>query len=108
MPRWRTPICSPADRSGRATPPSPGRRRWWSAAAIWSTWAPATTYGSDIPGVDIPEIPPLIQIEALLTRRRPGHPEDLPQVARQRIGLYDALRGYTINGAYQPCRWCSP
>lgn len=59
------------------------------------------TYGSDIPGVDIPEIPPLIQIEALLTRRRPGHPEDLPLVARQRIGLYDALRGYTINGAYQ-------
>ena len=59
------------------------------------------TYGSDIPGVDIPEIPPLIQIEALLTRRRPGHPDDMPLVARQRIGLHDALRGYTANGAYQ-------
>jgi predicted amidohydrolase YtcJ len=59
------------------------------------------TYGSDIPGVDIPEIPPLIQIEALLTRQRPGHPDDLPLVARQRIGLHDALRGYTANGAYQ-------
>lgn len=59
------------------------------------------TYGSDIPGVDIPEIPPLIQIEALLTRQRPGHPEDVPLVARQRIGLHDALRGYTANGAYQ-------
>jgi len=59
------------------------------------------TYGSDIPGVDIPEIPPLIQIEALLTRQRPGYPDDVPLVARQRIGLHDALRGYTINGAYQ-------
>ena len=59
------------------------------------------TYGSDIPGVDIPEIPPLIQIEALVTRCRPGHPEDMPLVARQRIGLHDALRGYTANGAYQ-------
>ena len=59
------------------------------------------TYGSDIPGVDIPEIPPLIQIEALLTRQRPGHPDDIPLVPRQRIGLHDALRGYTVNGAYQ-------
>lgn len=59
------------------------------------------TYGSDIPGVDIPEIPPLIQIEALLTRKRPGHPDDVPLVPRQRIGLHDALRGYTVNGAYQ-------
>ena len=59
------------------------------------------TYGSDIPGVDIPEIPPLIQIESLLTRRRPGHPEDRPLAEHQRIGLVDALRGYTINGARQ-------
>lgn len=59
------------------------------------------TYGSDIPGVDIPEIPPLIQIEALVTRKRPGHPADEPLVPRQRIGLHDALRGYTANGAYQ-------
>lgn len=59
------------------------------------------TYGSDIPGVDIPEIPPLIQIEALVTRKRPGYPDDEPLVPRQRIGLHDALRGYTANGAYQ-------
>ena len=59
------------------------------------------TYGSDIPGVDIPEIPPLIQIEALVTRKRPGHPDDEPLVPRQRIGLHDALRGYTANGAHQ-------
>lgn len=59
------------------------------------------TYGSDIPGVDIPEIPPLIQIGALLTRQRPGYPDDIPLVPRQRIGLHDALRGYTVNGAYQ-------
>ena len=59
------------------------------------------TYGSDIPGVDIPEAAPLIQIEALVTRKRPGHPEDRPLVPRQRIGLHDALRGYTSNGAWQ-------
>jgi len=59
------------------------------------------TYGSDIPGVDIPEIPPLIQIEALVTRKRPGHPDDKPLGERQRIGLHDALVGYTRNGAFQ-------
>lgn len=59
------------------------------------------TYGSDIPGVTIAEIPPLIQLEALLTRQRPGFPDDQPLVERQRIGLHDALRGYTVNGARQ-------
>jgi predicted amidohydrolase YtcJ len=59
------------------------------------------TYGADIPGVQIREIPPLTQIESLLTRKRPGFPHDRALVPRQRIGLHDALRGYTINGAYQ-------
>lgn len=59
------------------------------------------TYGADLPGVDVDEVPPLIQIESLLTRKRPGYPDDAPFVERQRIGLHDALRGYTINGAYQ-------
>ena len=59
------------------------------------------TYGADLPGVNVDEVPPLIQLEALLTRKRPGYPDDEPFVARQCIGLQDALRGYTINGAYQ-------
>lgn len=59
------------------------------------------TYGADIPGVDVAEVPPLLQIESLLTRKRPGFPDDEPLVPRQRIGLHDALRGYTINGAHQ-------
>ena len=59
------------------------------------------TYGADLPGVDVDEVPPLIQIESLLTRKRPGFPDDEPFVPRQRIDLHDALRGYTINGAYQ-------
>ena len=59
------------------------------------------TYGADIPGVDIHEIAPLIQIESLLTRKRPGFPDDRPLGERQCIELHDALRGYTINGAYQ-------
>lgn len=58
------------------------------------------TYGADIPGVQIREIPPLVEIEALLTRQRPGHPRDRALNPDQRIGLHDALRGYTINGAY--------
>jgi predicted amidohydrolase YtcJ len=58
------------------------------------------TYGADIPGVQIREIPPLIQIESLLTRKRPGFPDDRALVPRQPIGVHDALRGYTINGAY--------
>lgn len=53
-----------------------------------------------MPGVDIPEIPSPIQIEALLTRKHPGYPDDVALVPRQRIGLHDALRGYTANGAY--------
>ena len=62
---------------------------------------PPPIKGSDIPGVDIPEIPPLIQIEAAVTRKRPGFPEDEPFVPRQRMSLDDALRAYTINAAYQ-------
>jgi predicted amidohydrolase YtcJ len=59
------------------------------------------TYGSDIPGVRISEIAPLTQIEAAVTRKRPGFPDDRALVPRQRVDLHDALRGYTINGAYQ-------
>ena len=57
------------------------------------------TYGADLPGVDVDEVPPLIQIEAAVTRKRPGFPDDAPFVPRQRVGLADALRAYTINGA---------
>lgn len=59
------------------------------------------TFGADIGGVDIDEVPPLIQISAALTRKRPGHPDDRPMVARQTITLEEAIRAYTINGAYQ-------
>lgn len=59
------------------------------------------TYGADLPGVDVDEVPPLIQIEAAITRKRPGFPDDTPFIERQRVCLEDALRAYTINGAYQ-------
>lgn len=58
------------------------------------------TYGADIPGVQISEIPPLVEIETLLTRKRPGFPQDRALNPDQCIDLHDALRGYTINGAY--------
>jgi predicted amidohydrolase YtcJ len=51
--------------------------------------------------VDVNEIPPLIQIEAALTRKRPGFPADAPFVPRQRMDLDRALRAYTINAAFQ-------
>ena len=57
------------------------------------------TFGADLPGVDVDEIPPLIQIEAAMTRKRPGFPQDEAFVPRQRIGLVDALRAYTVNAA---------
>lgn len=72
----------------------------YAAMGIIANCTPLT-YASDFPGVDIPEIPPLIRIEALVTRTRPGYADGPPLVARQRIGLHDALRGYTANGAYQ-------
>jgi predicted amidohydrolase YtcJ len=59
------------------------------------------TYGADLPGVDVDEVPPLIQIEAAVTRKRPGYPNDRPFVARQCVPLEEALKAYTINGAYQ-------
>jgi hypothetical protein len=59
------------------------------------------TYGTDLPGSQVHEIAPLMQIEAAITRKRPGFPDDRLLVRRQRISLHDALRGYTINGAKQ-------
>jgi predicted amidohydrolase YtcJ len=59
------------------------------------------TYGADCPGVRIEEIPPLTQIEAAVTRRRPGHPEDRAYLPDQRVSVHDAVRAYTANGAYQ-------
>jgi predicted amidohydrolase YtcJ len=59
------------------------------------------TYGADIPGVDLPEIAPLIQIEAAVTRKRPGFPDDLPLVPRQRVTVAEAIKNATWNGAYQ-------
>lgn len=59
------------------------------------------TFGADLPGVDLLEVPPLIQIEAAMTRKRPGYPQEEAFVPRQRMGLQDALRAYTVNAAYQ-------
>jgi hypothetical protein len=59
------------------------------------------TYGADIPGVQIHEIAPLMNIEAAITRRRPGFPQDRALIPRQGVDLMDALRAYTINAAYQ-------
>ena len=41
------------------------------------------------------------QIEAAVTRRRPGHPEDRAYLPDQRVSVHDAVRAYTANGAYQ-------
>lgn len=67
---------------------------------IYRTGA-TVTFGADIGGVDIDEVPPLFQIAAAVTRKRPGRPDDRPMVERQRITLEQAVRAYTINGAYQ-------
>jgi len=59
------------------------------------------TIGADLGGVDITEIGPLLHLESAVTRQRPGHPKDKIMVERQRMSLADALKAYTINGAYQ-------
>lgn len=59
------------------------------------------TFGADLPGVDVAEVPPLIQIEAAVTRKRPGYPDDEPLVPRQCLPLLEVPRAYTINAAYQ-------
>lgn len=59
------------------------------------------TYGSDVPGIEIPDAPPLMGLEAAVTRRRPGYPNDKVFVARQKVTLAQAIQCYTYNGAYQ-------
>jgi predicted amidohydrolase YtcJ len=59
------------------------------------------TYGSDVPGIEIPDAPPLMGLEAAVTRRRPGYPNDPVFVARQKVTLAQAIQCYTYNGAYQ-------
>ena len=58
-------------------------------------------YGSDIPGIEIADIPPLINLQAAVTRKRPGYPHDAAFVGRQKVTLVQALQCYTYNGAYQ-------
>lgn len=59
------------------------------------------TFGADLGGVDIDECPSLFQLETTITRQRPGFREDPPLVPRQRITVEEAIRCFTINGAYQ-------
>jgi predicted amidohydrolase YtcJ len=59
------------------------------------------TIGADLGGVDVDEIPPLMQLEAAVTRQRPGRRNDNVMVARQRMSVGDAIKAYTINGAHQ-------
>ncbi len=59
------------------------------------------TYGSDIPGIEIADIPPLTNLQAAVTRKRPGYPNDPAFVIRQKVDLVQALQCYTYNSAYQ-------
>ena len=58
------------------------------------------TFGADLPGVEVHEIAPLVQIEAAVTRQRPGKPDDrvCPPEGEQ-LPLGSVLACYTINGA---------
>jgi predicted amidohydrolase YtcJ len=58
------------------------------------------TFGADLPGVEVDEIAPLVQIEAAVTRQRPGRPDDrVCSPEGERLPLESVLRCYTINGA---------
>lgn len=58
------------------------------------------TFGADCPGVELHEIPPLVQLEAAVTRQRPGRPDDRVCGAHERVALEEAIKCYTINGAF--------
>lgn len=58
------------------------------------------TIGSDMPACELEEVPPLMQLEAAITRKRPGFPDDVPLRPKGAMSLADALRAYTINGAF--------
>jgi len=58
------------------------------------------TFGGDCPGTEIHEIAPLKQIESAVTRQRPGRPDDRIASPHERMSLADAIRCYTVNGAY--------
>ena len=119
--RWWTRPMSTGTRSSASSPTAPrcgdrlqrpvprhhtamlGAERWRNGCSPYGDLVRSgatVTYGSDIPGVDIPEIPPLIQIEALLTRQRPGIPTTSRWWPASASGC-TTLRGYTANGAYQ-------
>jgi predicted amidohydrolase YtcJ len=74
------------------------RRDYLPYGSIVSTGA-RVTMGSDCPGVGVDEIAPLIHIEAAVTRRRPGRPDDRPAGGHEQMSLADALKCFTINGA---------
>lgn len=74
------------------------RRDYLPYGSIVRTGA-TVTFGSDCPGVAVDEIAPLVQIEAAVTRRRPGRPDDRPAGGHEQVSLADALRCYTINAA---------
>jgi predicted amidohydrolase YtcJ len=57
------------------------------------------TFGSDCPGVGVEEIAPLIHVEAAVTRRRPGRPDDRPAGGHEQMSVADALHCFTMGGA---------
>jgi predicted amidohydrolase YtcJ len=59
------------------------------------------SFGSDIPGTDPNELPPLYQMQVALTRRVPGLTFTSTPSLDRIPSLEQMLRGYTIAGAYQ-------
>ncbi|KAI9031231.1 amidohydrolase 3 [Hyaloraphidium curvatum] len=58
------------------------------------------TFGADCPGCEVHEIAPLVQMEVAVTRRRPGRADDRPVGPDNGVSVAEALRCYTLNGAY--------
>ncbi|KAI9021364.1 amidohydrolase 3 [Hyaloraphidium curvatum] len=58
------------------------------------------TFGADCPGCEVHEIAPLVQMEVAVTRRRPGRADDRPVGPDNAVSVAEALRCYTLNGAY--------
>jgi hypothetical protein len=61
------------------------------------------TFGSDLPGVQPYEVPPLFQVTAAVTQDNPGGSEGklIPGAESRRWSLAEALKAYTLMGAYK-------
>ena len=80
-------------------------RKRYFPTATWCVREPSVTYGSDVPGIEIPDMPPLMTLEAAVTRKRPGYPNDPTFVGSSRRSRWLKRFSATPTTAPTRCTW---